>query len=70
MLRKELEIRLNNAGHDLEWADIKQDLSALKTVTIEEEGKHFAIRAECQGCCGKLFQTVGVALPQVIRKVA
>jgi len=47
VLRKKPEIRLNNAGHDFEWADIKQDLSALKTVTIEKEGKR-AIRTECR----------------------
>jgi hypothetical protein len=25
-----------NSGHRLEWAEIKQDLKALQTVTIEE----------------------------------
>ncbi|MBN2706768.1 MAG: hypothetical protein JXR89_10050 [Deltaproteobacteria bacterium] len=50
VLRKELEIRLNKAGHDFEWVDIKQDMTALKTVTIEEEGKRFAVRTECRGC--------------------
>ena len=70
ILRKELEIRLNNAGHDFEWPDIKQDLAALQTVNIEEDGKCFALRTECQGCCGKIFQAVRVALPPVIREVA
>ena len=70
ILRKELEIRLNNAGHDFEWSDIKRDLSALQTVTIEEDGKCFALRTECRGCCGKIFQAVRVALPPVIREVA
>ena len=69
ILRKELEIRLNNAGYDFEWSDIKQDLSALQMVTIEEDGKRFALRTECQGCCGKIFQSVGVALPPVIREI-
>jgi len=70
ILRKELEIRLNNAGHDFEWSDIKQDLATLQIVTIEEDGKRFALRTECQGCCGKIFQAVRVALPPVIREVA
>jgi len=70
ILRKELEIRLNNAGHDFEWSDIKRDLSALQTVTIEEDGKCFALRTECRGCCGKIFQAVRVALPPVVREVA
>jgi hypothetical protein len=70
ILRKELEIRLNNAGHDFEWPDIKRDLAALQIVNIEEDGKRFALRTECQGCCGKIFQAVRVALPPVIREVA
>jgi len=69
VLRKELERRLNNAGHVFEWSDIKQDLDALRTVTIEEDGKRFAIRTECRGSCGKIFQAVGVALPPTIREV-
>ena len=70
VLRKELERRLNHAGHVFEWSDIKQDLEALQTVTIEEDDKHFAIRTECRGNCGKIFQAVGVALPPTIREIA
>lgn len=69
VLRKELERRLNAAGHVYEWSDIKQDLKALQQVTIEEEGKRLAIRSECKGVCGKVFQSVGVALPPTIKEV-
>ena len=69
VLRKELERRLNQAGHLFEWSDIKQDLKALQQVTIEEDGKCFAIRSECKGHCGKIFQAVKVAVPPTIREV-
>jgi transposase len=69
VLRKELERRLNAAGHIFEWSDIKQDLKALQQVTIEEDGKRLAIRSECKGVCGKVFQSVGVALPPTIKEV-
>ena len=69
VLRKELERRLNAAGHVFEWADIKQDLKALEQVTVEENGKRLAIRSQCKGLCGKIFQSVGVALPPTIREV-
>ena len=69
VLRKELERRLNDAGHVFEWSDIKQDLKALQQVTIEDDGKRFAIRSECKAHCGKIFQTVKVALPPTIREV-
>ena len=70
VIRKELDRRLEIAGHCFEWADIKQDLKALQEITIEDRGKTLAIRSECHGTCGKVFQTVGVAIPPTIRKVA
>ncbi len=70
VLRKELDRRLEKAGHCFEWADVKQDLKALQEITIEDQGKTLAIRSECLGTCGKIFQAVGVAIPSTIREVA
>jgi len=70
VIRKELDRRLEKAGHCFEWADIKQDLKALQEITIEDKGKTLAIRSECLGTCGKVFQAVGVAIPPTIREVA
>ncbi|KFN38098.1 transposase [Smithella sp. F21] len=69
VIRKELDRRLEKAGHCFEWADIKQDLKALQEITIEDKGKTLAIRSECHGTCGKIFQAVGVAIPPTIREV-
>ena len=69
VLIKELYRRLEKAGHDFEWADITQDLSALQEITLEDNGKKLAIRSECKGVCGKVFQAVGVAIPVTIRGV-
>jgi transposase len=69
VLRKELDQRLAQNKHRFEWADIKQDLKALKQVEIEENGTRFAIRSECKGVCGKIFQSVRVALPPTIREL-
>jgi len=70
VLIKQLYRRLEKAGHDFEWADIKQDLSALQEITIEDNGKKLAVRSECKGVCGKVFQAVGVAIPATIREVS
>lgn len=70
VLRKELDRRLEIAGHDFEWADIKQDLKSLQEITIEDNNKKLAIRTECKGICGKVFQTVGVAIPLTIREIS
>lgn len=67
VLRKELDRRLRAAGHHFEWVDIKQDLKSLQQVVIEDNGKSLAVRTECVGTCGKVFQAVGVAIPPTIR---
>ena len=69
VLRKELDRRLDQAGHCFEWADIKQDLKSLQEIVIEEQGKSLAVRSECKGICGKVFQSVGVAVPPTIREL-
>ena len=68
VLRKELDRRLEKAGHSFEWADIKQDLEALQEITIDDKGKTLVIRSECLGTCGKVFHAVGVAIPPIIRE--
>ncbi len=70
VLRKELEGHLEKAGHCFEWSDIKQDLEALQEVTITEHNKSLAVRTECIGTCGKVFQSIGVAVPPAIREVS
>jgi transposase len=67
--RKELDRRQEAAGERFEWAQITQDRDALQIVTIQEDGKRFASRSQCQGACGKLFKAAGVALPPTIREV-
>jgi len=69
VLRKELDRRLEKAGHSFEWADIKQDLKSLQEITIEDNGKCLAVRSECKGTSGKVFQAIGVAIPPTIREI-
>lgn len=69
VLRKELNRRLEKAGHSFEWADIKQDLKSLLEIVIGDNGRSLAVRSECRGTCGKVFQAVGVAIPPTIREI-
>jgi transposase len=69
MLRKELYRRLETGGHHFEWSDVKQDLRALQETLIEDNGKRLAVRSQCLGTCGKVFQSVGVAIPPTIREI-
>jgi transposase len=69
VLRKELDRRLDQAGRCFEWADIKQDLKSLQEIAIQEHGKSLVVRSECKGTCGRVFQSVGVAIPPTIREI-
>lgn len=69
ILRKELQRRLEGKGYHFEWSNIKQDLKALQETAIHENGRSLAIRSECQGVCGKVFQAVGIAVPSTIREI-
>jgi transposase len=69
VLRKELDRRLEERSYSFEWADIKQDLKSLQEVEIKDNGKALALRTECSGICGKIFHSVGVAIPPTIREL-
>jgi len=69
VLMKELHNRVEQKGYQLEWADVIRDLSRLQEVEIEQDGKRFLLRSEATGTCGKVFQSVGVALPPTVRQV-
>ena len=56
VLRKELDSRLDKAGHCFEWADVKQDLKALQETVIEENGKVLSVRSECLAPVARFFR--------------
>jgi hypothetical protein len=68
VLRQELQARLEERGHDPEWADVIADLDRLQTVEVDQDGKRFLLRSEAQGTCGKVFQAAGVALPPTVQQ--
>jgi hypothetical protein len=68
VLRQELQARLEEKGHEFEWADVISDLDRLQMVEVEQDGKRFLLRSEVQGTCGKVFQTVGVAVPPTVQQ--
>ena len=70
VLRKELQDRLAAAGLAPEWAEVLRDLDRLQEVEVAQDGKRFILRTPATGCAGKLFQTLGVALPPNIRDAA
>ncbi len=70
VLRKELLDRLAAADLKPEWAEVLRDFDRLQELEVEQDGKRFVLRTPVTGCAGKLFQTLGVALPPNIRDAA
>jgi hypothetical protein len=69
VLRKELDDRLAEHGHKLEWEDVIGDLGRLQYAEVEQDGKRFLLRSEAQGTCGKVFAAAGVALPPTVQQI-
>ncbi len=70
VLRQELQARLEERGHEFEWADMISDLDRLQVVEVEQDGKRFLLRSELQGTSGAVFQTAGVAVPPTVQQVS
>jgi hypothetical protein len=69
VLRQELQTRLEARGHPFEWADIVRDLERVQYVEVEQGDKHYLLRSELQGTAGRIFQSVGVAVPPTVQEV-
>ena len=69
LLRKELDDRLAEQGHKLEWKDVIRDLVNLQYAQVDQDGKRFLLRSEAQGTCGKVFAATGVALPPTVQQI-
>jgi hypothetical protein len=46
-----------------------KDPAPLRVKQVIHNYKRLAVRSECKGVCGKVFQSVGVALPPTIKEV-
>ena len=67
VLKKALADRCAARGFQPEWDEVRRDLDRLQEVEVAQDGKRFILRTPTTGCAGKLFQTLGVALPPNIR---
>ena len=69
VLRKELDMRIENIGENMEWEQIKMDLKRLQEVIIEHSGNKIALRTQASGDCHKVFKAIGMAMPPTIKKI-
>jgi transposase len=69
VLRQELQARLAGRGYHFEWADVMRDLERVQSVHVAQGPKHFRLRSELEDTAGRVFQSVGVAVPPTVQEV-
>jgi Transposase DDE domain len=69
LLKQELQARLEQKGHEFEWADVMRDLERLQYVHVEHQDKRYLLRTEVQGTAGRVLQAAGVAVPPTVQQL-
>jgi len=69
VLRQELQARLAARGFRFEWADIMRDLERVQSVHVAQGPKHYLLRSELENTAGRVFQSVGVAVPPTVQEL-
>jgi hypothetical protein len=69
VLLDELKRRLSQRGWQLEWADIRRDLSSLAEIEVRQGEDWYYLRTALQGVAGKALQAAGVAIPLSVRPI-
>jgi hypothetical protein len=69
VLRQELQSRLAARGWRFEWGDIMSDLERVQRVHVSQDGKNYLLRSELENTAGRVFQSVGVAVPPTVQEL-
>jgi hypothetical protein len=69
VLKKELEDRLADLGHETSWPDITADLESLTETEVEQDGKRFILRSAPRPAASLALRAAGVALPPTVRQL-
>jgi transposase len=70
MLKRALELRLEEKGDSWEWAEVVRGLDQLHEVEAIFQGQRFAFRSQLIGQAHKALAAAGVAVPPTLRKLA
>jgi hypothetical protein len=52
----------------MEWSEVMRDLAQVREIEVRHRDKHYVLRPSLKGGAGKVFQTVGVAIPPPARE--
>jgi hypothetical protein len=70
VLKAELDARIAALGQTGSWPAIVANLDALTETEVEQNGKHFLLRATPRPAVGLALRAAGVALPPTVQAVA
>ena len=69
VLKRELEIRLEQKGLSAEWAEIIRGLDHLQQVELLLQGSRFLLRSELKGDASEAIRAAEVAMPPVLQEI-
>jgi transposase len=69
VLRQELQSRLAARDWHFEWSDIMRDLERVQRVHVSQDAKNYLLRSELENTAGRVFQSVGVAVPPTVQEL-
>ena len=70
VLKRELEIRMEQKGLQAEWAEVVRGLDNLQQVELFLQGSRFLLRSQLKGDASQAIRAAEVALPPVLREIA
>lgn len=69
VLKRELEIRLEEKGLDWEWKEIVRGLDQLQEVEAELHGRRYLLRSQLCGHASQALRAAAVAAPPTLREI-
>jgi hypothetical protein len=70
VLKRELEIRMEQKGLAAEWAEVIRGLDNLQQVELSLQGSRFLLRSQLKGDASQAIRAAEVALPPVLQEIA
>ena len=70
VLKRELEIRMEQKGLAAEWAEVVRGLDNLQQVELFLQGSRFLLRSQLKGDASQAIRAAEVALPPVLEEIA
>ena len=70
VLKRELEIRMEQKGLAAEWAEVVRGLDNLQQVELFLQGSRFLLRSQLKGDASQAIRAAEVALPPVLQEIA